>query len=79
VFIAKVRKVGNSLAVILPEQTAEALGIHAGDEVTFTQIRGRLSMRKLSPASRPFAIATNRVIRKYHRVVSRIDDGVRPA
>jgi putative addiction module antidote len=74
VFVAKVRKVGNSLAVILTRHTIETLGISASDEMTITQVRGRLSMRKLSPASRPFAIAGNRLIRKYRRVLSRLYD-----
>ena len=33
-FVAKVRKVGNSLAVILTRHTIETLGISAGDEMT---------------------------------------------
>jgi putative addiction module antidote len=74
VFVAKVRKVGNSLAVILTRHTIETLGISASDEMTITQVRGRLSMRKLSPVSRPFAIAGNRLIRKYRRVLSRLYD-----
>jgi putative addiction module antidote len=74
VITAKIRRVGNSLAVILPRQTVEALGVGAGTEVVVSVTRGRISIRKLSPSSGPFVAALNKVIRKYPGVLSRLED-----
>jgi putative addiction module antidote len=72
--ITRVRKVGSSLGVILTRPTIEALGVRDGDEVVITEARGRLSLRKLSPSSRPFMAALNNVVRKYSGVLSRLED-----
>ena len=70
----KVRKVGTSLGVILARPTDEALGVQDGDEVVISQTHGQLSMRKLSPSSRPFVAAVTRVIHKYRGVLAQLDD-----
>jgi len=70
----KVRKVGSSLGVILTRPTVEALGVSDGDEVVINEGRGRLSMRKLSPSSRPFIAALNKVVRRYRDVLARLED-----
>ena len=70
----KVRKVGSSLGVILARPTIEALGVKDGNEVVISQARGRLTMRKLSPSSRPFVAAMTGVINKYRAVLARLDD-----
>jgi len=70
----KVRKVGSSLGVILTRPTVEALGVSNGDEVVISEGRGRLSIRKLSPSSRPFVAALNNIVRKYHGVLARLED-----
>jgi putative addiction module antidote len=70
----KVRKVGSSLGVILARPTVEALGVSDGDELVISEARGRLSMRKLSPSSRPFMAALQKLVRKHRAVLSRLDD-----
>jgi putative addiction module antidote len=70
----KVRKVGSSLGVILARPTVEALGVTDGDEVVISPGRGRLSVIKLSPSSRPFLGALSRTMRKYRTVLSRLED-----
>jgi putative addiction module antidote len=70
----KIRKVGSSLGVILARPAVEALGVSDGDEVVITETRGSLSMRKLSPSSRPFIAALNNVLRKHRDILARLED-----
>src|ERR1700693_5730691 len=44
--IVKVRRVGNSLGVVLNRHLAQALGVNPGAEIAITQTGGQLSMRK---------------------------------
>jgi putative addiction module antidote len=70
----KIRRVGSSLGVILTRPTVEALGVNDGDEIVISESRGRLSVRKLSPSSRPFMAALNNVVHKHRNVLARLED-----
>jgi antitoxin component of MazEF toxin-antitoxin module len=71
----KVRKVGSSLGVILSRPSVEALGVRDGDEVVITEpSSGRLSIRKISPSSRPFIKVLDGLVQKHRRALARMDD-----
>jgi putative addiction module antidote len=71
----KVRKVGSSLGVILSKPSVAALGVRDGDDVVITPAGGgRVAIRKLSPSSKPFVSAIDKIIQKHRRALSRMDD-----
>jgi hypothetical protein len=72
--VTKVRKPGTSRGPISARPAIDALGVKDGGDVVVSQAPGRLSMRKLSPSSRPFVAAMIRVINKYRAVLMRLDD-----
>jgi len=72
--VTKVRKVGTSRGVILARPAIDTLGVKDGGEIVTSEERGRLSIRKLSPSSRPFVAAMTGLINKYRSVLMRLDD-----
>jgi putative addiction module antidote len=46
---AKVRKVGNSLGIILPKQLADDLHLKVGDKMSIDQVGSRLELRPIDP------------------------------
>jgi putative addiction module antidote len=54
---AKVRKVGNSLGIILPKQITDELHLKEGDKLRIDQVGSRLELRPSDPEFEQWAEA----------------------
>lgn len=66
---AKVRKVGNSLGVILPKQITDELHLKEGDKVSIDQIGSRLELRPVDPEFEQWAEAYRQLNTDYKDVL----------
>lgn len=66
---AKIRKVGNSLGVILPKQLIEDLHLKSGDKVTIEREGSSLQLRPVDPEFEDWAEAYRQVNLDYKDVL----------
>jgi putative addiction module antidote len=66
---AKIRKVGNSLGVILPKQLIEDLHLKSGDKVTIEREGSSLQLRPVDPEFEDWAEAYRQVNIDYKDVL----------
>jgi putative addiction module antidote len=66
---AKIRKVGNSLGVILPKQLIEDLHLKSGDKVTIEREGSTLQLRPVDPEFEDWAEAYRQVNLDYKDVL----------
>lgn len=72
VFESKLRKVGNSVGVILPKEALMHLSAEAGDLLTFTETPGGLRVTASTQGREEFARqmkASEKVIRRYRNTL----------
>lgn len=65
----KIRKVGNSLGVILPKQLIDELHLKAGDKVSIERIGSTLELRPVDPEFEEWAEAYNQLNTDYKDVL----------
>ena len=68
----KVRKVGNSLGVILPKQILEELHLKKGDKITFERKGTNLELRPVDPEFEEWAEAYREVNTDYKDVLKEL-------
>lgn len=68
----KVRKVGNSLGVILPKQILEELHLKKGDKITFERKGSNLELRPVDPEFEEWAEAYREVNSDYKDVLKEL-------
>jgi len=68
---------GNSIAVIIPAEALEGLGISAGDEIDLTTTENALILRSVAEAerSRKFQQATEKVFNRWDKVFTELAKG----
>ena len=66
---AKIRKIGNSLGVILPKQLIDKLHLKSGDKVSIERKRGNLELRPVDPEFEEWAEAYRQVNTDYKDVL----------
>lgn len=65
----KVVKIGNSLGVILPKQTAERLRVGKGDELNCIETRGGIELTAYDPGFENKLAVARRVARRYRNAL----------
>lgn len=65
----KVRKIGNSLGVILPKHLIDTLHLKKGDRLTIDQKEGAIELRPIDPEFEEFAEAYGKVNETYRDVL----------
>ncbi|WP_340106067.1 AbrB/MazE/SpoVT family DNA-binding domain-containing protein [Rhodohalobacter sp. 8-1] len=65
----KIRKVGNSLGVILPKQLVDELHLKTGDKVTIERKGSNLEIRPIDPEFENWAEAYNEINKDYKDVL----------
>jgi len=66
---AKVRKVGNSLGIILPKQITDELHLKVGDKMSIDQVGTRLELRPVDPEFEQWAEAYRQLNTDYKDVL----------
>jgi putative addiction module antidote len=66
---AKVRKVGNSLGIILPKQIIDELHLKEGDKLSIDQVGSRLELRVADPEFEQWAEAYRQLNTDYKDVL----------
>jgi putative addiction module antidote len=65
----KVVKIGNSLGVILPRQTAEHLGVGKGDALNCVEKQGGIELSAYDPGFEKKMAVARRVMRRYRNTL----------
>jgi putative addiction module antidote len=65
----KIRKIGNSLGVILPKQIIDDLHLKTGDKVSIERKGGNLELRPVDPEFEEWAAAYRRLNTDYKDVL----------
>lgn len=65
----KIRKIGNSLGVILPKQLIEELHLKTGDKITIERKGPNLELRPVDPEFEEWAEAYSQVNKDYKDVL----------
>lgn len=65
----KIRKVGNSLGVILPKQLIDELHLKTGDKITIERKGNNLELRPVDPEFEEWAEAYDQVNKDYKDVL----------
>lgn len=69
----KVRKVGNSLGVILPREVAAAMDVEEGDEVLVAEVaRGRLSLCRVDDDFAAEIKAAEKIMDRYRNALAEL-------
>ncbi|MCC5914285.1 MAG: AbrB/MazE/SpoVT family DNA-binding domain-containing protein [Balneolaceae bacterium] len=66
---AKIRKIGNSLGVILPKQVIEELHLKTGDKVSIDRKGANLELRPIDPEFEEWAEAYREINTDYKDVL----------
>ncbi len=66
---AKIRKIGNSLGVILPKQVIDELHLKTGDKVSIERRGSNLELRPVDPEFEEWAEAYRQVNQDYKDVL----------
>lgn len=66
---AKIRKIGNSLGVILPKQVIEELHLKTGDKLKIKHKEGNLELRPVDPEFEDWAESYHKVNTDYKEVL----------
>lgn len=65
----RVVKIGNSLGVILPKQTAERLGVGKGDALNCVEKQGGIELTAYDPGFEKKMTVARRVMRRYRNTL----------
>ncbi len=68
----KVRKIGNSLGVILPKEVIQTLTLEEGDTLTLEEDRGSIRLSRLETDFSDWAEAYRQLNRDYSDVLSEL-------
>ena len=69
----KVRKVGNSLGVLLPKDVAAAMGVQEGDEVQVSEIAGgAVSLRRVDDDFAEQVKAAEKIMDRYRNALAEL-------
>lgn len=69
----KIRKVGNSLGLILPRDTVETLGVVEGDDVVVTaNVNGEIRIRRSEPDFDEQVRAAERIMERYKNALAEL-------
>jgi len=69
---AKIRKVGNSLGVLLPKQLTDELHLEPGDKITIERSGSNIELRPIDPEFEEWAEAYRKVNTDYKDVLKEL-------